>query len=192
MSDLDHQLFFAINNGWKCGLNDLWLGYSTWLGYGWITFPLAILCLVLLDREHWKTNLFALVAAGIVGGIALNLLKLAVHTPRPLDLFRPDILAGRVYINVMFEPLYANAFPSGHTQTIFTVATVLAWAAARARKLKFWSGSAIFAGAVIVGLSRVYCGAHFPSDVVGGAVLGSVTALACCFAVQRLRMGRQG
>ncbi len=187
MSDLDHQLFFAINNGWKFGLNDLWLGYATWLGNGWITFPLAILLLVLLDRQHWKTNLLALVAAGIVGGVALNFLKVAVHSPRPLDFFRPDILAGRAYINVMFEPLYANSFPSGHTQTAFTVATVLAWASARARKLNFWSGAAIFAGAVIVGLSRIYCGAHFPSDVVGGAVLGGATAFGCCYAIGRMR-----
>jgi len=192
MSEFDQQLFFAINNGWKSGFSDLWLGYATWLGYGWITFPLGVLCLVLLNRRQWKTNLLAFVAAGIVGGVALNLLKVAVHSPRPLDLFRPDILAGRVYINVMFEPLYANSFPSGHTQTIFTVATVLAWASARARKLNFWCGTAIFVVAVIVGLSRIYCGAHFPSDVVGGAVLGSGTAFGCCYVVGRIKTKKAG
>jgi undecaprenyl-diphosphatase len=138
-----------------------------------------------IDSPRWKINLLALATAGIVGSIALSLLKVAVHSPRPLDLFHPDILAGRVYINVMFEPLYANSFPSGHTQTIFTVATVIAWASARAGKLNFWSGPGIFAVAVIVGLSRIYCGAHFPSDVLGGAVLGSWTALLCCLVMGR-------
>lgn len=139
MTELDRQLFFAINNGWKCGFNDLWLGNATWLGNGWVTFPIAIVVLLAIDRRSFWWNLLALALAGVVGGIAMNILKQAVHSPRPLTVFASDISAGRVYINVMFDRLYYYSFPSGHTQTAFTVATVLLWAYRRADKLQWWN-----------------------------------------------------
>ena len=116
-----------------------------------------------------------------MGGIALNLTKQAVHAPRPLTVFASDIAAGKVYINVMIDRLYYLTIPSGHSQTIFTVDTVLIWAGLKYHKLNFWSGGAIVTIAIIVGVSRIYCGAHFPSDVLGGAVLGSGTAMVCCY-----------
>jgi undecaprenyl-diphosphatase len=185
MNSLDRELFLAINHGWNSGFNDYWLGYATWLGNGWIAFPIAIVALILLDRSAFWRNAFALAIAGIAGGVALNVIKQAVHAPRPLTVFAPDLAAGRVYINVMFDKLYYYSFPSGHSQTIFTVATVLLWAGIKARKINFWGGTAILMIAMIVGISRIYCGAHFPSDVLAGAVLGTAAALPSCYAVGR-------
>jgi undecaprenyl-diphosphatase len=192
MNELDRQVFFAINHGLKSNFNDLWLGYATWLGNGWIAFPITVLVLLAIDRRSFWWNILALTLAGVVGGIALNLIKSALHEPRPLTVFASDIAMGRVYINVMFEKLYYYSFPSGHSQTIFTVATVLMWAALKDHKLNFWSGAAILIVAITVGISRVYCGAHFPSDVLGGAVLGSITAFGCCFAVGGIQIKRPG
>ena len=95
--------------------------------------------------------------------------------------FASDIAAGRVNVNVMFDRLYQNSFPSGHTQIAFTVATVLLWAFALSGKLKWWGAVIIFCVASLIGVSRIYVGAHFPSDVLGGAVLGSGTAICCCW-----------
>ncbi len=187
MTELDRQLFFAINHGWKCGVNDLWLGYATWLGNGWIAFPIAVVILVVMDRRSFWWNVLALALSGVLGGIALNLIKQAFHEPRPLTVFATDIAAGRVYINVMFDKLYYLSFPSGHSQTIFTVATVLMWVGLKAHKLNFWGEAAIVIVAIIVGISRIYCGAHFPSDVLGGATLGSITAFGCCVVVGKLQ-----
>ncbi len=192
MTELDRQLFLAINNGWKCGFNDLWLGYATWLGNGWIAFPIAVIVLYTIDRRSFWWNILALTLAGIVGGIALNLIKSALHEPRPLTVFASDIAAGRVYINVMFDKLYYFSFPSGHSQTIFTVSTVLMWAYHRASRLKWWNAAIILMIASMVGISRIYVGGHFPSDVLGGAVLGSGTAMVCCFVVGRFQIKRPG
>ncbi len=187
MTPSDQALFFAINNGLKCSFNDLWLGYATWLGNGWITFPIAIILLLVIDRRSFRWNFIALAISGIVGGIALNLIKHAFHTPRPLTVFASDITAGKVYINVMFERLYYNSFPSGHTQIAFTVATVLLWAFARAGKLKWWGVVIILGVASLIGVSRIYVGAHFPSDVLGGAVLGSGMAMVCCYVTEKIK-----
>jgi len=73
-----------------------------------------------------------------------------------------------------FEPLKLQAafasFPSGHTITAFSVALSIAWFAPRLR----WP---LFALACLVGLARLMLGAHFPSDVVAGAVIGLMSSI---------------
>ena len=71
-----------------------------------------------------------------------------------------------------FPAPYALAsFPSGHATTAFAAAVVLT--------LWFPRGAVPFLGlAVLVGCSRVMLGVHFPSDVLAGALLGSIVATA--------------
>lgn len=57
------------------------------------------------------------------------------------------------------------SFPSGHTSTAFVLATVLAWRKPEARKY-------FYGIAVLVGISRMYLGVHFPSDIIVGALVG--------------------
>lgn len=63
-----------------------------------------------------------------------------------------------------------DSFPSGHTTQVFFLTTLLI--------LRFNPGMgaslALYALAAIVGFTRIYVGAHYPRDVLGGAVLGSI------------------
>ncbi len=190
MTPLDRQIFLVINHGLHSGVNNLWIGYATWLGNGWVGFPIALLALFWIDRASFWRNVVLLAIAGTVGGIALNLIKHAVHAPRPLTVFAPEIAAGKVYVNVMFGPLYWNSFPSGHSQTAFTLATVLVWAGRRANRIRLGGTIGILAIASLVCISRMYVGAHFPSDVLGGAVLGSSSAYLCCYSMGQWRTKR--
>ncbi len=62
-----------------------------------------------------------------------------------------------------------DSFPSGHTTTVFAAAVVLS------QFKPSWKGG-FFAVAVLIGLVRILAGAHYPSDVLAGAVLGSTVA----------------
>jgi membrane-associated phospholipid phosphatase len=72
------------------------------------------------------------------------------------------------------------AFPSGHASTSFACAAMLAWLTPLPRV-------PLFALAVLVASSRVWVGAHYPLDIVGGAALG----LAVATALRPLAEGRR-
>ena len=101
-------------------------------------------------------------------GLAVIPLKLLFGKARPSKLF-DDNLYGFQWFAAP-DAYGLHGFPSGHTTTAFSVATALA--------LIFPRFAPIFlTGAVIVGLSRIGVLYHYPSDVVAGAMLGTVLTL---------------
>jgi len=133
-----------------------WLAHA---GYGRGVLPFdALLVLALLVLRRRRDAAFATVALG--GGLLLNkALKLAFARPRPVL----DWPVGAVPASF--------AFPSGHamaTATLATTLTLLAWPSRRR-----WPVVAIAWGfALLVGVSRVQLGAHYPSDVIAGWAMG--------------------
>jgi undecaprenyl-diphosphatase len=99
-----------------------------------------------------------LAATGVVQGVV----------KRYFNMRRP--YAHELAIEVGARPV-DSSFPSGHSAASFAAATALT---------VFYpsTGPLLFAGACGVGLSRVYLGHHFPSDVAVGGVLGSAIGLA--------------
>nr|WP_239522405.1 phosphatase PAP2 family protein [Geodermatophilus sabuli] len=84
------------------------------------------------------------------------------------------------------------SFPSGHSSgvaTLVTVGLVLAWPrlTPRRRRLAVAGGVGL---AVLVGLTRIWLGVHFPSDVVGGWALGVAWSLAVALLAGALPGGR--
>jgi membrane-associated phospholipid phosphatase len=63
-----------------------------------------------------------------------------------------------------------RSFPSGHTAQTFFLVTLLS----RQFQLGIWGTLVMYAVAALVGFTRMYVGAHYPRDVVGGAALGSI------------------
>lgn len=73
-------------------------------------------------------------------------------------------------------PFNGKSFPSGHTTSAFAVASVVAWQ----YKDTPWVPVAAYSLATLAGLSRIYDNRHWVSDVVAGAIFGTVTGRFIC------------
>jgi len=99
--------------------------------------------------------------------VATEAIKYLVDRPRPCDaLANVNTLAG-YRCSAEFDP----AFPSGHASRAFAVAAFLTI------RFRWRLGIPAGAFAVLAGISRVYLGLHWPSDVLGGAAVGIGFAL---------------
>lgn len=109
--------------------------------------------------RRWQPPVAVLVA-GLVVGFGTDQLKSWSDRPRPVGVRIRDHASGA-------------GFTSGHTANAFAMATVLAVLVLPGRWR--WVALALAAG---VGLGRMYVGAHYPLDVLGGAAWGAAVGLA--------------
>lgn len=120
------------------------------------------------QQARLLASLSAFVLAGIgLPGLTANLLKRSFGRARPMSIEEVGIF----HFVPVFNGSTYQSFPSGHTTTIFALAAVIMF---------FWPKTAwwVLAGAVLVGLSRIMVGVHFPTDVFGGLLLGTFGAFA--------------
>jgi len=162
---MDYTLFHAINGlaGRVDAIDDVFEVLSK---YG-VYFLLATMAVLWFwpggraerDRRQW--GVIVAVAAGVV---ALGVNQVISHLwdrPRPF-------VAHHV---TMLLPHAADAsFPSDHTAFAFAIAVALVFASRRV-------GLVALLFAALIALSRVYVGAHYVTDVLAGALIGSVVAI---------------
>lgn len=96
-----------------------------------------------------------------------------------IDRPRPYIELGLTAADMLIRTDPTVSFPSGHTATAFTTATVVA------RYFKKWAIPALFL-ACLAGLSRIYLLVHYPSDVVAGALIGIMSAVFVIYFYQKI------
>jgi membrane-associated phospholipid phosphatase len=155
---LDSRIFLFINQRSYPKWLDRFMWLATQLGNMLAAFLTAFLFFLLNYRR--------LAVEIIFGTLTLWLL---VETIKALaDRDRPFLVLEDARVIGWREK--GDSFPSGHTSQIFFLATLLVLHF----HLNLEVSVALYVVAALVGFTRIYVGAHYPRDVFGGAVLGSI------------------
>jgi membrane-associated phospholipid phosphatase len=170
----DIALAEAIHNlatGW---LTSLWLAVSELAATDVILLATTIMTGLLIVGRHWH-GAAALALSVLAAQAVVELVKLLISRPRP---------EGEA---AMVDPS-GFSFPSAHSASAVALYLMLAVIAAGLLKPRLRATAYVVAGLVVamVGFSRVYLGAHYPTDVLAGWLLGGAVVLASWRVCSRL------
>ncbi len=173
---MDEKIFFVINhlphNAW---LNATARAFDMLTGAGIIFVALFLINFLAQQKERRQ------LARLIFLSLATNFVVVELAIKNLVGRARPfDVLAG--VIKVGGEP-WTYSFPSGQTALIFGVA--VAYILIFPKK---WETYWVLFLAVITGLVRIYLGDHYPSDVLGGAMIGSAVGWVAFKINQKLKI----
>ena len=133
-----------------------WLGnYPAWVALGFFLW--------LADGNDCWPAIFHLAIAAVVSALLHRLVKSLSARPRPFDI-EPGF-------HLTVKALDEFSFPSGHTVHAVAYTMVLSVH----YPIAFWC---VLPFTLLVAMSRVVLGLHYPSDVLMGAALGAIVALA--------------
>ncbi|MFN4085215.1 MAG: phosphatase PAP2 family protein [Spirosomataceae bacterium] len=162
MMQLDHSLFFFLN-GWHSPESDVFWGIVTHR-FTWI--PLYfILILVIL----WKVPkggviiAYFLVSVGVADRFTSGLMKPTFKRLRPCHNVE---MVDRVHVIGSCGGQYG--FASSHAANTFALAMAFSLTFPRQKRIKY----SMWGWAFLVSISRVFVGAHFPGDLIVGALVG--------------------
>jgi membrane-associated phospholipid phosphatase len=156
-----NESWFYRLNGWSAATGpQLWAGITI---FGDALVLLALALPILWYRPQWAWALLVAAAATTI----------ATHTLKPwLALPRPAAVLGADAITIIGPELRAKAMPSGHAAAALTLAGALV-PAMKGRGPR----AAILLLMTLVALSRVVVGAHWPMDVMAGALIGWLSGM---------------
>lgn len=154
---MDLSVFYAIHSiaGVSPALDAVILFFAKWHLY----VVLGVFAYVGWSNYHRTASIYPYITALLAGVIArgglTELIRYFYHHDRPF-----------VALNIshlLTDDAYS--FPSGHTIFLFALGAATYFFN---KKLAYF----IFASGLVIGLARVAAGVHYPSDILGGAVLG--------------------
>ncbi len=157
---LDLQLFRLIND---------WAGRFSWLdltGIFLAKYAAFILCGVLIliflfgKQAYAKRMVIVATVSGLLARFGVvTLIRLFYQRLRPI----PVDAVHRLVVNTDW------AFPSGHTSFFFALSAAVTF---YNKKLGFW----FFVASFLMGVARIFIGVHWPTDILGGILVGVVCA----------------
>lgn len=161
LREYDNRLFLWCNHSLSHPVLDRLLKGLTHLGSAAFTI-LFSLSIILFSAEPWQRTGWLSLIALTVSHLLAVLIKKTFQRNRPYDVLQQAKL--------FIHPLKDYSFPSGHTTAAFSTF------------IPFLFADPGLAGillplAFIVGLSRICLGVHYPSDVLAGGLVGTITAI---------------
>jgi membrane-associated phospholipid phosphatase len=153
-------LFFNVRGTRPIWLDRIMLGF-TQIGSGIAALIIALVLFLSGNRLLSYEFMFG----GLTLWLVVELVKFFVHRSRPfIRLTQARIIGYRAR---------GRSFPSGHTSQSFFMVTLMI----QHFHVSVWMAILLYATALLVGITRMYVGAHYPRDVLAGAILGSAWGL---------------
>lgn len=189
MSSADSVLFDLINRSWTSPFLDHFMPLISSLDV-WKPFMFAgAVWALILGGRSGRLFLLSVVIGLLLGDVILShALKHAFSRPRPRDIRAGAVVRslspGEPKLFHVFEPpvvvvsepskdpvRHGNSFPSSHVINFFMFATV-------AFRFRRWGGFFLGLVGIAVAWSRIYCGAHWPSDIPPSVLIGIFSGFA--------------
>ena len=166
----DFEILFFIKDHVRNSFLDVIVPFYTNLGDDGIIW-IAVGLIMLIPKKTRKCGIMVLAALLVMLVVNNIILKNLIARPRPCATY-PELVE-LVHIPTSYS------FPSGHTVSAMAVAfTILT----QHKKL----GIVTLVMAFLMGLSRLYVGVHFPTDVYGGIIVGAAIAFAVYYAEKKI------
>lgn len=161
--NIDVQVFYFINKTLANPFTDFFMPFITEINHWKIFYVIMFLYLVIAGGRKGRIvaiSLVLLVAA--TDQLSSNLIKHAVERIRPCN-----VLPG---VHLLVGCTQSLSFPSSHAVNNFAAAVFLS---------RFYPKFKVsfYIGAFLMAVSRVFVGVHYPSDVLGGMIIGIVMGL---------------
>lgn len=174
IQSIDSSILLYIQEHLRCGLLNAVMIFSSAIGtYGLIWIAAAIA--MLLTKKYRYAGILLLICLTVCWAFNDLVFKNLIQRPRPyMTLTELQVLV----------PLRTDfSFPSGHTSTSFAAAYAITRANGRR-----WAW--VYAVAALIAGSRIYIGMHYPTDVLGGILFGTlIAAVACSLAARYIKPG---
>jgi membrane-associated phospholipid phosphatase len=139
-------------------------------GHGFGAFLIVVAVGVLAPSK--RRQLLWMLAASWGSGLMANVLKTFVHRTRPRTFDFESSSVWATFAKASGGGMDVQSFPSAHTATAVGLAVALSFLFPRGR----WFFGLL---AALVGVQRIVCSAHFPSDVFAGAAVGWIVSSVC-------------
>jgi membrane-associated phospholipid phosphatase len=150
-----------------------------WANLTFLGDTLTACAIMLLFIRKRPDLVWAGIIATIVATLVVNLLKSYI------DIQRPPAIIDKNILHLIGPALYNHSFPSGHTTTIFTLTGILMF-----YFRSFTVRLSLICLAVLIGISRIAVGVHWPADVLAGAALGALVASFGVLLVDKLKWNK--
>ncbi len=166
-------IFRWINEGWSCPFFDSFFSFVTDIHHFWILIAVLLIYWVWKGGAKGRWLVFSLFLAVLISDqTASHVIKGLIERVRPCNA-----------LDQVLTPLGKSgsfSFPSSHAANMGSSMFLLSMA------FRPWTWLFVLI-ALVVGLSRIYLGLHYPSDVLGGYLLGLLIGLGVWYGMEKLK-----